>query len=390
MTATHARAMVQHGVRDLRAGDLPDPDDRRRRRAAAHRGVRHLRQRLRAVRRHAARPHARDPRPRARRHHRADRRRRRAALGRRARAIASRVETLIPCGYCHECVLGRYRLCRGDGRGLSAYGYRPVETPPSLWGGYAEYLYLEPHALVHKMSTRDPGGPRGDVQPDRRGHPLGGRTCPQLRSARRSSSSDRGSAGSRSVIAAREAGAGTIIVTGLSRDERKLALCRDVRRRTTRSTSSATIRVRVVREITDGALRRRRHRRHRVRDAGRDAGDRARATRRPHRARRHEGREAGARLPQRRHRRQGADDHGRARRRLAGVRGRDPAHRVRPLPARRRCTPTRCRWPKPNEALGFSRATSPARKRSHRARSRSMRRMAQSQGASRSQDKDDH
>ena len=46
------------------------------------------------------------------------------------------VETLLPCGYCRECVAGRYRLCRGTGA-MSAYGYKPTSAPPSLWGGYA-------------------------------------------------------------------------------------------------------------------------------------------------------------------------------------------------------------------------------------------------------------
>jgi threonine dehydrogenase-like Zn-dependent dehydrogenase len=65
------------------------------------------------------------------------------------------VETLLPCGYCRDCVQGRYRLCRGTGA-MSAYGYKPVSVAPSLWGGYAQYLYLDPHSLVHRMRTDIP------------------------------------------------------------------------------------------------------------------------------------------------------------------------------------------------------------------------------------------
>ena len=135
------------------------------------------------------------------------------------------VETLIPCGACGDCVQGRYRLCRGDGRGLSAYGYRSIETPPSLWGGYAQYLYLEPRALVHRISP--------DVPPEIAVmfNPLGAGfrwavTMPRLEVGETIVVLGPGQRGLASVIAAREAGAGTIVVTGLSRDERKLALAR--------------------------------------------------------------------------------------------------------------------------------------------------------------------
>jgi threonine dehydrogenase-like Zn-dependent dehydrogenase len=162
------------------------------------------------------------------------------------------VEALIPCGFCRECVQGRYRLCRGDGRGLSAHGYRPVETPPSLWGGYAEYLYLEPRALVHRVSK--------DVPPELAVlfNPIGAGVrwavnMPSLRIGETIVILGPGQRGLASVIAAREAGAGTIIVTGLSRDERKLALARELGAHHTIDVQRGDP-VRVVREITDGAL----------------------------------------------------------------------------------------------------------------------------------------
>ena len=55
------------------------------------------------------------------------------------------VETLIPCGFCPNCVRGDYRLCNGHRR-MNAYGYLIVDLPPGLWGGWADYLYLDPHA----------------------------------------------------------------------------------------------------------------------------------------------------------------------------------------------------------------------------------------------------
>jgi threonine dehydrogenase-like Zn-dependent dehydrogenase len=163
------------------------------------------------------------------------------------------VEALLPCGFCPECVQGRYRLCRGSGRGgLSAIGYRPVEEPPSLWGGYAEYMYLSPHALVHRISKDVPAeiavmfnpigaGVRWAVQMPRLGI---GETIVVLGPGQR---------GIASVIAAREAGAGCIIVTGLSRDERKLALAREFGAHHTIDAEREDV-VRRVREITDNAM----------------------------------------------------------------------------------------------------------------------------------------
>jgi threonine dehydrogenase-like Zn-dependent dehydrogenase len=135
------------------------------------------------------------------------------------------VETLLPCGYCRECVQGRYRLCRGKG-GMSAYGYKPVSAAPSLWGGYAQYMYLDPHSLVHRMS--------GQIAPEIAVlfNPLGAGfrwavDMPRLRVGETIVVLGPGQRGLASVIAAREAGAGCIIVTGLSRDERKLELAKE-------------------------------------------------------------------------------------------------------------------------------------------------------------------
>ena len=161
------------------------------------------------------------------------------------------VETLLPCGYCLECVQGRYRLCRGTG-GMSAFGYKPVSAPPSLWGGYAEYMYLDPHALIHKMSR--------DIAPEIAVlfNPLGAGfrwavDMPRLRVGETIVVLGPGQRGLASVIAAREAGAGCVIVTGLSRDERKLALAREFGADHAIDVEQDDV-VRRVREITGGRM----------------------------------------------------------------------------------------------------------------------------------------
>ena len=161
------------------------------------------------------------------------------------------VEALIPCGKCAECAAGRSRFCRGDGRGLSAHGYRPVEMPPALWGGYAEYMYLEQNSIVHKRSKEVPAEIAVMFNPIGAGFRWAV-NIPQLKKGDTIVVLGPGQRGLASVIAAKEAGAGQIIVTGLSRDARKLELAKQFG-------AHHTINVdeddpsRVVREITNGA-----------------------------------------------------------------------------------------------------------------------------------------
>jgi len=136
------------------------------------------------------------------------------------------VEVLIPCGHCAACLDGRYQVCRGRG-GMFGYSYIPLSHPPGLWGAYADYLYLDPGAILHRVRRDIPAsiaalfnplgaGFRWAVELPRTGP---GDTVLILGPGQR---------GLASVIAARAAGADTIIVTGLTRDSRKLALAREL------------------------------------------------------------------------------------------------------------------------------------------------------------------
>ncbi|MDP3766713.1 MAG: zinc-binding dehydrogenase [Dehalococcoidia bacterium] len=161
------------------------------------------------------------------------------------------VETLLPCGFCRECRGGRYRLCSGR-RGLSGYGYLGLDTPPGIWGAYAEYMYLDPHSVLHKISK--------EIAPEIATlfNPLGAgirwaHHVPGTKIGDTIVILGPGQRGLASVIAAREAGASRIIVTGLSADERKLALARELGAHDTIDVEREDL-VRRVREITDGAL----------------------------------------------------------------------------------------------------------------------------------------
>ena len=136
------------------------------------------------------------------------------------------VETLIPCGHCHACIEGRYQVCRGRG-GMFGYAYVPLSHPPGLWGAYADYMYLDPFSLVHPMRKDIPANIAVMFNPLGAGF----RWAVELPDT---GPGDivlilgPGQRGLASVIAARAAGADAIIVTGLTRDAKKLALAREL------------------------------------------------------------------------------------------------------------------------------------------------------------------
>jgi threonine dehydrogenase-like Zn-dependent dehydrogenase len=136
------------------------------------------------------------------------------------------VETLIPCGHCRACIEGCYQLCRGRG-GMFGYAYVPLSHPPGLWGAYAEYMYLDPFSILHPVRADIP------AQLAVMFNPLGAGfrwavEIPDTGPGDTVLILGPGQRGLASVIAARAAGADTIIVTGLARDDRKLALARDL------------------------------------------------------------------------------------------------------------------------------------------------------------------
>ena len=136
------------------------------------------------------------------------------------------VEAPIPCGHCRACVTGRYNVCRGRGGGLFGHGYVPLHRPPGMWGAYADFMYLDPFSLVHRVRADIPASTAVMFNPLGAGFRWAveipdtgpGDTVLILGPGQR---------GLTSVIAARAAGADTIIVTGLTRDAAKLALAKE-------------------------------------------------------------------------------------------------------------------------------------------------------------------
>jgi threonine dehydrogenase-like Zn-dependent dehydrogenase len=178
-----------------------------------------------------------------------------AAIGDRAAArwgvrVGDRVavEAIRPCHHCDPCLAGDYLSCRNR----ASYGGTPLGVPPALWGSYAEFMYLHPDTNLHKVSKSLP--PEIAVMYN----PLGAGVrwachLPQTRLGDTVLVLGAGQRGLSCAIAAKAVGAGCIIVTGLARDAKKLALARELGADFTINVEEEDT-VRRVAEITGGAL----------------------------------------------------------------------------------------------------------------------------------------
>jgi threonine dehydrogenase-like Zn-dependent dehydrogenase len=133
------------------------------------------------------------------------------------------LEVIVPCRACQDCLTGRYQFCRNRKYG---HGVTGIDAEPALWGGLAEYMYLSPTSVLHKVDKTLPvelaamfnsmgAGVRWACHLGEVGL---GDTVLVLGAGQR---------GIGAVVAARAAGAGTVIVTGLAADAHKLAIARE-------------------------------------------------------------------------------------------------------------------------------------------------------------------
>jgi threonine dehydrogenase-like Zn-dependent dehydrogenase len=139
------------------------------------------------------------------------------------------LEEYVPCGACKWCRSQDYRFCEatdiaGPGPRLW-YGSTPLTTWPALWGGYSQYMYVHANAVVHKMPGHIPAAHAAAFLPFSNGIEwayeygqvgLGDAILIQ----------GPGQQGLACVIAAKAAGASCIMVSGLSRDKRRMDVAR--------------------------------------------------------------------------------------------------------------------------------------------------------------------
>jgi threonine dehydrogenase-like Zn-dependent dehydrogenase len=139
------------------------------------------------------------------------------------------LEHYVSCGQCEWCHLGQYRHCENtDWRynpNAIRYGYTAAGVVPHLWGGFAQYVYLPWNAVIHHV-------PQG-VTPE-----LAGLATPMSNGIEWSlfdggvgyNSSvliqGPGQQGLSQTVICRQAGASLIIVTGTSRDGKRLEVAK--------------------------------------------------------------------------------------------------------------------------------------------------------------------
>lgn len=166
------------------------------------------------------------------------------------------LEEYLPCGQCPTCRSGDYRLCPATDIVHNAdavrYGATPVERSPGLWGGYAQYLYLHPRTVFHRVDPLvDPMHltlaiplSNGYEWAYRVGGIGPGECCVVL---------GPGQQGLACVVAAKQAGAWPVVVTGLGRDARRLDIARTLGADVAVDVEHDDL-TEVVRRATDGAM----------------------------------------------------------------------------------------------------------------------------------------
>jgi threonine dehydrogenase-like Zn-dependent dehydrogenase len=139
------------------------------------------------------------------------------------------LEHYLPCMQCEWCHQGEYRHCEATdwhhNPGAIRYGYTSAALAPHLWGGFGQYLYLPWNAVLHRI-------------PDNVTYELAGIGTPMANGVQwtlyeagigygsKVLVQGPGQQGLSQVVTAKQAGAECIIITGTSKDKRRLEVAK--------------------------------------------------------------------------------------------------------------------------------------------------------------------
>ncbi len=133
------------------------------------------------------------------------------------------VEPSIRCGACRRC-MNRLHSCSLR-KPVNAYGRLPSTEFPALWGGLAEFVYLDPGTRLHAVSDDIPAVVATFAHPLAAGFTWAVE-LPDLEPGANVLVMGPGPRGLSSLLAAKSAGGGWVGVSGLSHDTDRLELAK--------------------------------------------------------------------------------------------------------------------------------------------------------------------
>ena len=139
------------------------------------------------------------------------------------------LEHYLPCGHCEWDHRGEYRHCAATEWFYDAtairYGYTSLDIPPGLWGGFSHYVYLPLNAVLHTVPDGLSAEEAGLATPMSNGIQwtlmdggVGYASTVLIQGP--------GQQGLCCLMAAKQAGADRVIITGTSKDARRLEVAK--------------------------------------------------------------------------------------------------------------------------------------------------------------------
>lgn len=139
------------------------------------------------------------------------------------------LEHYLPCMKCEWCHQGEYRHCNETdwhtNPNAIRYGYTSADLAPHLWGGFAHYVYAPWNAVVHKVPDSVTAELAGIATPMSNGVQwalfeagVGFGSTVLIQGP--------GQQGLAQIIACKAAGAEVVIITGTTKDKRRLEVAK--------------------------------------------------------------------------------------------------------------------------------------------------------------------